>query len=55
VITVLAASWHGAGYLSNSILSGDIDRCYQKYSDKVLNAKDSVLGYFKSGYQQVMS
>ena len=55
VMLMIAASWHGAGYISSFIVTKEIDACYQKCSDKVGNAKDSVLGYFKSCYRQVAS
>jgi hypothetical protein len=46
VLMIIATCWYSSGLVSDFILSGDIDRCYQKYSDKVGNAVGQVLGYF---------
>lgn len=46
VIASLYASFVVAGFVNNFIMSGDIDRSYQKYSDLVLNKCSSVRGFF---------
>lgn len=37
VLATLYTSWKVGNFVNSFIMSGDIDRCYVKYSDKVLN------------------
>ena len=46
VIATLYASFKVAGFVNNYIMSGDIDRSYQKYSNKVV-------GFFSFGNKEV--